>query len=218
MKDKIKIHLVDDQQLFRQGVRSLLKGFNNLEVTGEAGNGIELLESLKESEPDVILLDIKMPLMNGEEAAKEIKKNFPGIKIIILTMHDEAYYILELIKIGIDGFLPKNCDIKEIVIAIESVNAGKIYFEENIARALETCEEFVRPENCVLGQKALDEMEKNVLKAICAGKRDKEIADHLNMSVYTVDFHKRNIKEKTGLQTSAELALYAVKNGIIPFN
>jgi DNA-binding NarL/FixJ family response regulator len=215
MTRKIKLFLVDDQLLFRQSLRSLIKEFAQLDLLAEAENGIEALELLNKHDPDVILLDIKMPLMNGKETTIEIKKKFPGIKVIILSMYDDAYYTLDLFKSGADSYLPKNCDIDELVFAIETVYKGERYLDKRSQNILEIEGEIKKPENAILDQLALNEIEKKILLLVAIGKSGKEIIAELNIPIATFNHNKKIIRFKTSCKNDAQLALYAVNHGFV---
>lgn len=214
MSEKIKIVVVDDHQLLREAFASVLNDFEFVEVIGMAENGIQALELLTTVEPDILFLDIDMPIMNGEVTAREVRKNYPNIKIIMLSMYAESYYVLEFIKIGVSSYLYKGCSLEEIRKAIECVQKEGTYFNESILETIKR-NESTKPKNCVLGQEPLEETEVSVLKLICEGKRGKEIAEVLNISTDMVDYHKKNIKKKTNLDSTAELVKHAIKHGFV---
>ena len=217
MGEKIKVMVVDDQQLFRQGIISLLNEYKNIKVVAEAENGIEALRSLELCNPDVILLDIDMPLMKGDEATKYIRKDYPHIKIIIISMYDELFYILDLLKSGVHGYLAKNEDIDIVVSAIQTVNNGGIFLDEKTTTALQITTDIKKPINCILGQIALDEEEKNLLKLICSGKSGKEIADILQIPLSTFNHRKSILREKTGCKKDIDFVFYAFRHGIVKY-
>ncbi len=207
--------VVDDQQLFRQGIIMLLNGYDNINVVAEAENGVETLKTLKLCDPDVILLDIDMPLMKGDEAAKFIRKDYPHIKIIVISMHDEPFYTLCLLKSGVHGYLAKNADIDVVVSAIQTVNSGGIFLEKATIVSLGITTDINEPINCIIGQTALDEEEKNLLKLICKGKTGKEIADILQIVPSIFNKRKSILKEKTGCKTDVDFVFYAFRHGIV---
>ena len=214
MSEKIKIIVAEDHQLVREAFAFLLKNFDFIEILGMAENGIEALELLKEKEPDILFLDIEMPLMNGETTAKEVKKKFPNVKIIVLSMYNESYYILEFFRIGVNCYLTKGCSTEKLITAINSVYNEGEYFDEDIAQIIQRNTK-IKPENCILGQEPLEEAETEVLKLLCEGKRGKEISEKLQISIDTINFHKRSLKNKTGCDSTAQLVVYAIRNGII---
>lgn len=218
MSDKIKVMIVDDQQLFRQGLINLLNEYENIKVVAEAENGIEALKSLELCNPDVILLDVDMPLMNGHEATKLIIKDYPHIKIIIISIHDELFYTFALLKCGAHGYLAKNSEIDVVVSAIQIVFNGGIYLDNKTTKDLEITNDLKKPINCVIGELALTEDEKHFLKRICTGKSGKEIADGLKIPISTFNHRKSILREKTGCKTDTDFVFYAFRHGIVKYN
>lgn len=218
MKNKITLALVDDHSLFRKALRSVLKEFNDLEVILEASNGKELLEQLKTIQPEVILLDLEMPIMDGAEAAALIKKKYPQIKIIILTMHKEDGLIPDLIERGVHGFLTKNSDIELLVDAIHGVKENEYFFNDKISITLIKELSIAKKINPLFKQTSLSEREREVIKLICNEYTSKEIADKLCLSHKTIDIYRANILEKTGARNTAGIVMYAVKNNLLVQN
>jgi two-component system nitrate/nitrite response regulator NarL len=214
MNEPIKIIIIKDPKLLRETFVSQLKPYNSIEVIGTVGNGIEALELLKNEQPDILILDIEMPLMNGELTAREVKKKYPKIKIIILSRFEERYYVLEFFKLGVSSYLTKDASIDEVVEAIIIVNKEGKFINGKVAKLIQGYST-TKPKNYILGRESLEDAEIKILKLICEGKRGKEIADELQISIDTLNFHKRNIKNKTGYDSIAQLVLYAVKHGII---
>ncbi len=215
MIKKIKVAVVDDQYLFRQGLVSLLKEFEKIEVVMEASNGNGLLEKMKEKPVDIVLLDLEMPQMDGIETTKAVKRQFPYVKIIILTMHTEDEFIIQLIDKGASGFLPKDKDIDVVVDAIYSVMENGYYFDERISKAMVKSLVKARKTPLALNVMNLSKMEIEVVKLICKEFSNKEIAAKLSSSIRTVDTHRYNILEKIGAKNTAGIVMYAVKNNLL---
>jgi len=215
MKRVIKLLVAEDHQLVRQGFISLLKSFIYIKVIAEAADGKEVFEKLNKVDPEIILLDIEMPLMNGEEVAIILKKEFPLIKVIIISLHYDPFHVSRFYKIGVDAYLSKSCDIERVVKIINEVHERGSYIDEEILQLLIKGETHVKPEKSGLGQKSLNPIELACLKLLCRGRRDKEISAELKIPFNTFLSHKKNIKIKTGFSSPAQLAIYAVKQGII---
>lgn len=211
----VKIAVVDDHLLFRTGIVSLLKDYDHLDVIFQASNGVELLAMAAENPPDVVLLDIQMPEMDGIKATVRLKELYPDIKIIILTMHNEDEYIFDLMRKGANGFIPKNKSLDVLVDAIDSVIEKGYYYNDQITHALLN----VNDEHLSVPGNAhpleLTGRELEIVKLICAQKSIREIANILEISPRTVDTHKNNIFLKTGAKNIIGVALYAVQNKLI---
>ena len=212
---KIKVGVIDDQQLFRQGIISLLKEFDTLEVMLEATNGKELMDQLKSKLPDVILLDIEMPVMSGLDVILLLKDEYPELKVIVLTMHNEEEMIMYMLEKGAGGFLPKNEDIGKVVDAIHSVYDTGYYFNSAISNAM--IKELVSTNKIKpkFHKVDLSEREQNVIRLICKEFTNKEIADNMFLSAKTVESHRNNILKKIGAKNTAGIVMYAVKNKLI---
>jgi DNA-binding NarL/FixJ family response regulator len=212
---KINIAVVDDHILFRSGVVSLLKDQDHINVTIQAANGKELLNALKHQQPDIVLLDIQMPEMNGIQTTQALKELYPEIKIIILTMHHEDEFIYDLMSKGANGFIPKSKSVDTVLEAINSVMERGFYYNDQITEAL------IKGNNGnikaleYLAEVSLTDREIEVVKLICAQKSNKEIAEILDISPRTVDTHKNNIFLKTGAKNVIGVALYAVQTKLI---
>lgn len=215
MNSKIKIAVVDDQYLFRQGLISLLKEYDKLDVIIEASNGKELLEKMKVKQPHVVLLDLEMPLMDGIETTISIKSRYPKVKIIILTMHTDDQFIIHLLEKGASGFLPKDKDIEIVVDAIYSVLEKGYYFDERISKAMVKGLLKTKKANPSFTAHYLSEKEIVIINLICKEHTNKEIAEKLFISPRTVDTHRENILLKTGAKNTAGIVMYAVKNNLL---
>jgi len=210
-----KIILADDHTLFRTGLKNLLALEPGFEVLAEAANGRELLSLLESSEPDVILLDIAMPEMNGIEAAAEIMNRWPERKIVTLSMFGEEDYYFKMVSLGVKAFLLKNSDIGEVQEAIRTVVDGGTYFSQellfNLVSNLKSTTEN-RPQT---DESDLSERELEILLEICKGLSNQEIGDKLFISKRTVDKHRANILAKTNCKNTANLVVYAIKNNLV---
>ena len=208
---KVRIFIVDDHQLFRIGLKSALAhASNKIEVSGEAQSCDELFDNLKKCIPDVILLDIIMPGISGVEAARRLRAEYPQIKILILSAESKENVIMDLMKIGIDGFVDKNVDINELTRAIECVSEGVEYFGKDIAKLINSIR-IAKDENNV----DFTEREDDIINLCSQGLQAKEVADKLGINISTVNTHKNNIFKKLGINNSVELVRYALQKGII---
>lgn len=210
-----KIILADDHTLFRTGLKNLLTLEPGFEVVGEAADGRELLAMLENTFPDVILLDISMPGMNGIEAAQEIMNRWPEMKIVTLSMYGEEEYYFKMVSLGVKAFLLKNSDIGEVQEAIRTVVDGGTYFSQellfNLVSNLKSSTEN-RPDT---DASELSERELEILLEICKGLSNQEIGDKLFISKRTVDKHRANILAKTNCKNTANLVVYAIKNKLV---
>lgn len=206
---KINVLLTDDHQLIIDGLKSLLKDQEDINVSAEANNGREALRILSFLPIDVVLMDIDMPVMNGIETLKEIKKHYPHVKVIILSMHNEAGMIKSLIDLGANGYLLKSCTQDEVVSAIRKVAAGQSCFSTDVTMAL------LNPTHPEQKAEILTERETEILKLIAAGFSNKEVGDKLFISHRTVDTHRTNLMKKLSVNNIAGLISYAIKNGIV---
>ncbi|MFV0522244.1 MAG: response regulator transcription factor [Mangrovibacterium sp.] len=211
---KRKVILVDDHTLFRNGLRILLDASGEYEVIAEASNGQEFLVSLAKCNPDVVLLDIDMPVMDGITAAKKAIELYPDLKIITLSMYGEEYYYYGMVDAGVNGFLLKNSDITEVIQAIDTVCSGANYFSsellDNLVMNFRT-----KPEHHSKEPHLLSSREIEILILICKGFSNQEIGDELYISKRTVDKHRANILEKSQCKNTAQLVVYAIKNKLV---
>lgn len=214
LKKSIKVAIADDHALFRAGVRTALAEKIDIELIAEADNGLELLRLLIDKEPDVILLDIQMPVMDGVTALPEIRKIYPAVKIIVLSMHNEHSMISRLMEIGANSYLTKNTDSDTIYEAIKTCVEQDFYFNELTNKALLTGLRSRRADMDVHEDSLLSEKEVRTLRLLCEEKSTKEIAVILGISPRTVEAIRDKLKLKTGSKTMAGLVTYAIKHGI----
>jgi DNA-binding NarL/FixJ family response regulator len=216
MPDKIKVIIADDHALFRTGVKTSLAFYNDIEFLGEAENGMQLLNLVKFLKPDIILLDIQMPIMDGIATLPEVKKILPEVKIIMLTMNDDVSMISRLMEIGANSYLTKNSDSETIYQAIKTCYESEFFFNEYTNKAMLAGLRNKKADlNPYADEADLSEKEKNVLKLMCEEKSTKEIADLVDISPRTVEAIRDRLKIKTGAKSTAGLILYAVKHGIV---
>lgn len=217
MKYKKTLALVDDEILFRKGFRVLLKDYKHLDVIFEADNGKELMDKLRVQQPDVVILDIEMPVMNGAEATEAIRKKYPKMKIIILTSFATKELMFTLIEKGANAFLSKNTDIKIICKAIDQVMEKGYYFNYETSQALATgIIELNKPKPEFKTAK-LSGREIEVLKLICKEHTNREIADILCLSPRTIDTYRESIVRKTGSKNAVGIAFYALRHKLFNF-
>lgn len=208
----ISVYIVDDHQLFREGLRLLLENFPFIDHVKEASNGREFLNDLTAGIPEVVFMDIEMPVLNGIETTQQALNLYPDMHIIALSMYGEEEYYTKMISAGAQGFIVKNSGIREVENAIRSVMEGKNYFSQEILTGLvQNLTRKNRPNR----SGDLTERESEVLYHICKGLSNKEIADTLFLSKRTVDKHRENLLVKTGSKNTAGLVMYAIQSGII---
>lgn len=209
--NKIKLILADDHPLIREGFKSLLAKNVKFEIVGEAENGRELIEMANRLQPDVILTDVKMPAMSGLEAIENLIKDFPLMKFIVLSMHEEREYIVNALKIGASGYLLKTIEGSDLEKAIITVYEGGKFFSPIVTNIL--AETVVRPESSELGE--ITPREKEVLQLVAKGNSTKQIADQLNISIRTVESHRINMLKKMKVNNTAELIVKAIELKLI---
>ncbi|HOU95198.1 MAG TPA: response regulator transcription factor [Bacteroidales bacterium] len=210
--NRIKIIIVDDHQLFRNGLRLLLEANPEYEIIGEASNGQEFLNIISKTDPDIVLMDINMPELDGIEATKQALKIKPDLNIIALSMYGEEEYYYKMTDAGAHGFLLKNSDISEVHEAINTVYKGGSYFSQEL---LHNVIQKIKHRETETKAARLSKREKEILLKICEGLSNQEIADTLFISKRTVDKHRANLLAKTNSKNTASLILYAIKNKII---
>ncbi len=211
MAEKLRIYIVDDHTLFREGLKFLLSKSELISEIHEASNGIEILKNISTIDPDIILMDIEMPELNGIDATKEILELMPDAKIIALSMYSDEIYYSEMIEAGAKGFLLKNSKFEDVMKAIFEVNEGNNYFSPEILDAIiKNMNKKIKPKV----KTGLTKREIDILYNICKGFSNQEIANNQYLSKRTVDKHRENILIKTESKNTAGLVIYAIKNGI----
>ena len=211
----IKVLLVDDHVILREGIRALLALYKDIEVVGEAGDGLDAIERTKELSPDVVLMDIAMPNLDGLEATRRIKDRFKGVKVLILTQHENREYVFPILKAGADGYVLKKAAGTELISAIRAVNEGGTFLYPSVAKAV--VEDYLRPDGTISDRRhpKLTDREIEILKMVAEGKSNQEIAEILCLSAKTVNGHRTNIMEKLDLHNRTELVKYAIRTGLI---
>lgn len=205
---KARIFLVDDHQLFRNGLKFILNERNDMEVVGEASNGKEFLDKVELMHPDIVLMDIGMPVMNGIEATKLALNNNPGLKILVLSMFSESEYYNSMIDLGVKGFVLKDVDNDELYQAINKVLNGGTYFSQELLLSIiknKTSDQQIK----------LTRREKDVLNLICQGFSNQQISEKLWISQRTVERHRSNLLTKTESKNSISLVVYAIRNKLV---
>lgn len=213
---KIRVILTDDHTIVRAGIKALLEKQPDIEVVGETSEGRETLRQVELLKPDMVLMDIAMPGMNGLEATALLSKNFPQVRVLALTMHDEEEYFYEVIRAGAMGYVLKDAAPTELVSAIRAVAEGKAFLTPRVTRILvNDYLKRIESGEKVAAYDGLTEREREVLKLIASGNTNQEIANLLHLSVNTVQVHRTHIMEKLNLHNRTELVKYALKRGII---
>ena len=216
MEKKLKIVLAEDHTILREGLRALLSADPNFEIVGEAQDGRDAVRCVEKMVPDLMLMDLSMPRMSGMDAIREIKKRYPEIKVIALTVHKTEEYLLTTLKAGADGYVLKDATHDELVIAINSVMRGKAYLSPGVSeKVIEGYLEGKENSRTVSSWGSLSQREREVLKLIAEGYKNKEIAEDLCISLKTVEKHRANLMKKLDLHNAAALTVYAVDRGLV---
>jgi two-component system, NarL family, response regulator NreC len=213
---KVRILLADDHTVMRAGLRALLERQPNLEVVGEAEDGRQTVQLASAQVPDVVVMDIAMPNLNGVEATRRMVSKQPTISVVILSMYSDESYVMRALEAGARAYLLKDSAVTDLIGAIEAVSQGKSFFSPKISRIL--AEEYIhalRQKGVADSYELLTPREREILQLLAEGKTNKEVATSLNISVYTAETHRGNILQKLNLHSTAELVLYAVRKGII---
>jgi DNA-binding NarL/FixJ family response regulator len=216
MKKQYSVVIAEDHTILREGLRALLASQQDLKVVGEAQDGREAIRRVQDSSPDVILMDLSMPRMNGLDAIKEIKKTNPGTKIIALTVHKTEEYVLATLQAGADGYVLKDATHSELVMAIMNVLDGNRYLSPGISERV--IDGYLEGRKALKSQSAWDTLtqrEREILKLIAEGHKNKDIADYLCISLKTVEKHRTNLMNKLDLHNVAALTALAIEKGLI---
>jgi len=213
---EIKVLIVDDHAIVRDGICSLLALAGDMEVVGEAANGMEGLEKVGELLPDVVLMDIAMPVMGGLEAIRRIRKEFAGVKILALTQYDDKEHVFPAIQAGATGFVSKTAASSELAHGIRAVSAGESYLSPSIARLfVEDYQSVALTEANNDPYEQLTDREREMLKLVVEGYKTRQIAELLNITPKTVEGHKTSLMKKLGIHSNLDLVKYALRRGII---
>lgn len=207
----ITILLADDHTIVRQGLKLILSANSDLQVIGEAANGHEAVDLVQKLKPDIVLMDVAMPDLNGIEATRRMIADNPRTRVLVLSMHKEALYVREILRAGARGYLLKDTIDSELINAVRSVARGDGYISPAVSGALLSDYR----QNVTDPLDLLSSREHEVLKLIAEGKTNKEIATQLNLSVYTIDSHRGKIMEKLNLHSTGELVRFAMKHGVV---
>ncbi|ENM5767299.1 response regulator transcription factor [Vibrio mimicus] len=211
MDKPIRVVMVDDHQVVLDGFIARLEQEPEIEVVATASNGLEALELVKLHQPDVVLMDVSMPIMNGIEATRLIKEEVPNTKVLMLTMHDNREYIMQVMQAGAMGYMLKEISALKMVQAIKTVNQGATYFCESTTSTLFSQE--ILP--TATKPNPLSRREEAILRMVAQGCSSKKIATLFNISYRTVETHRQNIKHKLDIHSTAELAQYALQHGLL---
>lgn len=209
----IRILITDDHQLFREGIANLLSGSPHIDIVGWAENGQQAIEKSRKLKPDIVIMDLGLPIINGVDVTRFLNKELPATKILVLSMHAEKKYIKEALEAGAFGYLFKDCTYDQLIEAINTVYQGKKYLSNKITEVL--IEDYLNKEAVPESKAELSEREAEILKLIAEGKTTREIADLLFISVKTVGTHKKHILENLQLKSTADIIKYAIKKGIV---
>jgi two-component system, NarL family, nitrate/nitrite response regulator NarL len=212
-KKKITILLADDHPVVRKGLWSCLANKENLKVVGEAADGVETIHKVRELAPDIVLMDLAMPKMDGVAVTETLRREAPEVKVLILSMHRNRETVLRVLQAGARGYVLKDSPPEELVRAIEAVNEGEAFLSPEVARF--ALNEFVSSVNPAAPLARLSEREREVLALIAEGKSNKEIANHLSIGVRTAETHRERIMRKLDIHTVAGLTKFAITHGLV---
>jgi two-component system response regulator NreC len=216
MKTKKRIIIAEDHTILREGLRALLSSDPDLKIIGEAENGRDAIHCVETMEPDLILMDLSMPKMSGMDAIREIKRRFPGIKVLVLTVHKTDEYILASLEAGADGYVLKDATKTELMSAITTVLKGKRYLSPEVSgKVIDGYLEGKKSEKFKSVWDIITSREREILKLVAEGYKNKEIADYLCISVKTVDKHRTNLMKKLDLHSVSALTAFAIEKGLV---
>jgi DNA-binding NarL/FixJ family response regulator len=211
----VRIMLVDDHPLIREAIGHLIAEAPDFELVGEAADGRECLARMEHLRPDIVVLDIAMPQMNGEQAARELRRRYPDVKIIALSGYADRQFVRAMSKAGVRGYVLKSASGRELINALRAVAGGKHYLSPDVTGAVMTLWDEPKAGDGGVATDSLGKREKEVLKLIAEGQRSAAIAQRMNITVATVEAHRRNILRKLQLHSAADLTRYAIRQGLI---
>jgi DNA-binding NarL/FixJ family response regulator len=211
---KIRVILADDHKIVRDGLRALIERGGDMEVVAEAENGRQALQLARKHRPDIVVMDISMPDLNGIDATRQILAEIKSVKVVALSMHSDWQYVDGMLRAGVSGYLLKDCAADELINCIHVVRAGRVCLSSGITGCLVS--EYLQPakDNALAVRSQLSDREREVLQLIAEGRSTKEIADALHISIKTVETHRKNIMEKADAHSVAELTKYAIRSGL----
>lgn len=213
---KRRLVIAEDHTILRQGLKALLSSNPDLEVVGEAQDGIEAIRCVEKTKPDLLLLDLNMPRMDGISVIRDIKKRFKETKIVVLTMHKVEEYVVEAFRWGVEGYCLKSSPLEELLMALRSVLSGKFFVSPDISGKV--LEGYLAGQKDIKGKSSWDTLtprEKEVLKMVGEGYKNKEIANYLCISAKTVEKHRANVMQKLDLHSASALTSYAIEKGLV---
>jgi DNA-binding NarL/FixJ family response regulator len=217
MKENYRILLADDHRVIRQGIQRVIEEKPGLEVIGGVDDGIELLKAVQDLAPDMVIVDLSMPKVDGIQAIRQIKADYPGVKVLVLTMYKEKYYLSEAVSAGADGYLVKEDADIELYEAIETIRKGRHFISPILSGTVtDTFVDAAKGRNRKDGTGDITPRQIEILKLIAEGKSSKEIADRLFISIRTVGNHRANIMKRLGAKKNTELVRFAIQKGYIP--
>ena len=216
MSKKHRVFIVEDHQLFREGLKSMLNGRGDVEIVGEAEDGLDAIRKIRQAQPEMVLLDLSIPKISGISVMKEIKRDLPETRILALTIHESDQYVLEAFDAGVDGYCIKDASRSELMVAIDSVLQGKSYISPGISD--QVIDGYLNGRKTLKKESDWDtvtQREREVLKLLAEGYSNKEIAGFLHISVKTVEKHRSNLISKLDIHNVAQLTTFAIQKGLI---
>lgn len=215
MAENIRVILIDDHTVVRKGIRALLEQEQDIEVVGEAEDGLKGVQVCIDHAPDVVILDMALPLLSGVEVARKIREKLPETRILILSMYDDEEYIIDSFKVGVSGYILKDVVVSDLVAAVRSVYRGSTFLSPSVSEKLRRQLQESPTRSSRHGPAKLTARERQILKLIADGYTSRQIAEILKISFKTVQTHRAHIMEKLGVHSTAELTRYAVTKGIV---